>query len=215
MWKNILVRSFVGFAVVVGASAVSMAAPQQKPAPAPGGKSGTPPAPAASMTPPPDYVIGPDDVLTIVFWRNKDESGDFTVRPDGKITIPLINELQASGLTPDQLQKNIVEARRKFEDDPTVYLNVRQINSRKVFITGQVAKPGPYPLLEPTTVLQLISKAGGLTEFADKKHIMVIRAAVAGAPPASFTVNYNDFWDKKKMQKNTILLMPGDTVIIK
>ena len=99
---------------------------------------------------PPGYVIGADDVLSIVYWKDKDMSADAQVRPDGRIALPLINEVQAAGLTPEQLREKITEESKKYMEDANITVVVRQINSRKVFITGEVNKPGPYPLTSPT-----------------------------------------------------------------
>src|SRR5713226_1779340 len=122
-------------------------------------------APAAAAVPPPaDYVIGTDDVLNVVFWRDKDMSSEVAVRPDGKISLPLLNDVQAAGLTPAQLRVQLTESAKQYVSDPNVTIVVRQINSRKVFITGQVQKPGPYTLGGATTVLQLIATAGGVLE---------------------------------------------------
>ena len=98
---------------------------------------------------PPGYVIGPDDVLSIVYWKDKDMSADAQVRPDGRIALPLINEVQAAGLTPEQLREKITEESKKYMEDANITVVVRQINSRKAFITGEVNKPGPYPLTQP------------------------------------------------------------------
>ena len=104
-----------------------------------GGANGTP---AVGVPPPPDYVIGPDDVLTVVFWRDKDMSGDVAVRPDGKISLPLSTRSQAAGLTPEQLRAQLTELAGKLIEEPTITVVVKAINSRKVFVTGQVGKPG-------------------------------------------------------------------------
>ena len=178
-------------------------------------------APAATAAPagvpvvaaplPPDFVIGPDDVLSVVFWRDKDLSGDVVVRPDGKISLPLLNEVHAAGSTPEQLRAALMESAARYIADPNVTVVVKQINSRKVFITGQVYKPGPYPLTSPTTVVQLIALCGGLTEFADAKHIVVLRPAANRT--LSFRVNYNDLTRQKNLRQN-IELQPGDTVIV-
>jgi polysaccharide export outer membrane protein len=156
-------------------------------------------------------VIGPDDVLTVIFWRDKDMSTDATVRPDGKISLPLLNEVQAAGLTPDQLREQLTQSASKFFEDPTVAVVVKQINSRKVFITGQVNKPGPYQLMGPTTVLQLLSMAGGVLEFADSKNIVILRTE--NGKPVSYRFNYKDVSKRKNLQQN-IELRPGDTVIV-
>lgn len=165
----------------------------------------------AGAAPPADYVIGPDDVLTVLFWRDKDMSGDVAVRPDGKITLPLINELHAAGLTPDQLRVRVTEAALKFVEEPTVSVVVKTINSRKVFITGMVGKPGPYPLSGPTTVMQLIAMAGGLHEYADSKNISIVR--VVNGRQTSLRFNYKEVSKRKKLHQN-IELMPGDTIIV-
>jgi polysaccharide export outer membrane protein len=171
------------------------------------------PAAVASggVTPPPGYVIGADDQLAIVFWREKDLSTETTVRPDGKISIPLLNDVEASGLTPEQLRAKIFEAANKFVEDPTVTVVVKQINSRRVYITGQVGKPGPYALGGPTTVLQLIAMAGGVNEYADDEHIVVVRNE--NGKTTSIEFNYKDVSHRKKLQTN-IELKPGDTVIV-
>jgi polysaccharide export outer membrane protein len=139
---------------------------------------------------PPEYVIGPQDVLGIVFWRDPDMTGDVTVRPDGRITLPLIGDLTAAGLSPDVLQAMILKAATKVLKEPSVTVVIRQINSRKVFITGQVTTPGPHVLAGPLTVMQLISMAGGLTEYAKKKDITILRTE--NGQQKVFLFNYND-----------------------
>jgi polysaccharide biosynthesis/export protein len=170
-----------------------------------------PSAPPAGITPPADYVIGPDDSLSVLFWKDKDMSADVVVRPDGKISLPLINDLQASGLTPDQLRARITEAASKFVEDPNVMVIVKEIRSRRVFITGQVSKSGPYPLAGPMTVLQLISLAGGLQEFADGKNISIIR--MENGQPVSYRFNYSEVLKRKNLKQN-IELKPGDQVVV-
>jgi polysaccharide export outer membrane protein len=166
----------------------------------------------AGVVPPPGYVIGPDDRLSIVFWREKDLSADVAVRPDGRISLPLINEVQAAGLTPDELRVSVTEAAGKYVTDPTPTVVVLEINSRKVFITGEVAKPGPYPLVAPTTVLQLIATAGGLREYADSKNIRILRTEKGH--PVSYRFNYNDVSQGKYLGQN-IELKPGDTIVVR
>jgi polysaccharide biosynthesis/export protein len=114
-------------------------------------------------------------VLSVLFWRDAEMSGDFAVRPDGMISLLLVNDIRAAGLTPEELRDEVTKAASKYIDDPTVTIVVKEINSRKVFITGMVGKPGDYPLTGPTTVMQLLSMAGGVHEFAKKKNIMIIR----------------------------------------
>jgi polysaccharide biosynthesis/export protein len=169
-------------------------------------------APAVEgVTAPAGYVIGPDDQLSILFWRDKDLSADVIVRPDGKISLPLLNEIQAAGLTPDQLREKVTQDAKRYVEDPQATVVVRQINSRKVFITGEVGKPGSYLLTTPTTVLQLISTAGGLKEYANGKKIVVMRTE--NGRQVTFAFNYKDVAHGKNLTQN-IELKPGDTVIV-
>jgi polysaccharide export outer membrane protein len=161
--------------------------------------------------PPPDYVIGADDVLSIVFWREKDLSMDAVVRPDGRISLPLMNDIAAAGLTPDQLRAKLTEEAQRYVQDPNVTVIVKQINSRRVFITGQVAKAGTYPLSGPMTVLQLISLAGGLLEYADSKNVVVMRTE--NGRPMSYVFNYKEVVGRRNLKQN-IELKPGDTIIV-
>jgi polysaccharide biosynthesis/export protein len=173
-----------------------------------------PPAPvvaAPGVTMPAEYTIGADDVLSIIFWRDKELTADVTVRPDGKVSLPLLNDVQATGLTPSQLRDRIVEESKKYVEDPNVTVVVKQINSRKVFITGEVRKPGPVPLTGPTTVLQLLSISGGLADYAKPDKITIVR--IENGKPVSFKFNYKEVIEGKKLAQN-IELKPGDTVIV-
>jgi polysaccharide export outer membrane protein len=174
--------------------------------------SGAPaPAPPA---PPPGYVIGVDDVLTISLWKDTALNGDVVVRPDGKISFAFLNEIQAAGLTPEQLRAVLTTAFSTYQKDPTVTLVVKQINSRKVYITGEVGKPGWYPLAEHMTVLNLISLAGGVSPYAHKDNISVLRI-VNGVTTRVAKVNYDDMIDGKATAlKQNIELKPGDQVIV-
>jgi polysaccharide export outer membrane protein len=203
------------FAVVV-AILLPLAAAAQELQQVRAGNGAVPPAPVASVAIPlpADYVIGPEDSLSIVFWRERDLSGDVVVRSDGKISLPLLNDLQAAGFTPEQLRQRIAQEAARFVQDSTVTVVVRQINSRKVFITGQVARPGSYPLISPMTVMQLIALAGGLSEFADGNEITVVRidpGAASGATTLRF--KYDDVAKRKNLRQN-VDLRPGDTVIV-
>jgi polysaccharide export outer membrane protein len=160
---------------------------------------------------PADYIIGPEDVLSVVYWRDKDMTGDVAVRSDGKISLPLLNDVQAAGLTPIQLRDRLVEASKEYFEDPAVSVGVKQMNSRKVFITGEVHKPGPYPLVGPTTVLELIALAGGLKDYADRKNILIVRNE--NGRPTSYLFNYKDVVSRKNLTQN-IELKPHDTVIV-
>lgn len=198
----------LGVAYPAAAQRATSAPATKPPASAPAAAA----APAAkSVATPSDYVIGPDDELSIMFWRDKDLSGDVTVRPDGKISLPLLNDVQAAGLTPDQLREKLVDAAKKYVDDPSATVVVKQINSLRVFITGQVSKPGPYALTAPTTVLQLISTAGGLNEYAKSKDILIMRTENGRQVGLHF--NYKDVVKGKNLKQN-VQLQAGDTVIV-
>jgi len=196
------------FALSLGsaAGAVDAQAPQ---AVAPSGAAA---AVAAGVPLAPDYVIGPDDVLSILFWRDKDLSApEVTVRPDGKVTLPLLNDVQAAGRTPEELGDAIREAARKFVEDPNPTVIVKEIKSRRVFITGRIEKPGPYPLNGKTTILQLIAMAGGLREFVDGKNISLMRSEKDRQ--SVFAFNYQDVVKKGYIHQN-IELKPGDVVVV-
>jgi polysaccharide export outer membrane protein len=164
-----------------------------------------------AVTPPPGYVIGVDDKLAIVYWKDKDMSAEVIVRPDGKISLPLLNEVVAAGKTPAQLHDELVDESRRYVEDANITVVVLQINSRRVFITGEVNKPGPYPLAGPTTVLQLIAMAGGLREYANGKNIILMRTE--NNNPVSLVFNYQDVIARKNLKQN-VELKPGDTVVV-
>jgi polysaccharide export outer membrane protein len=168
-------------------------------------------AESARVVTPTGYVIGPDDVLTIMFWKDKDMSGDVIVRPDGKISTPLLNDIQAAGLTPEELRVRINQEAANFLEDPNATVVVKQINSRKVFITGEVEKPGAYALTGPMTVLQLIANAGGFKEYARRDAIVIMRNEAGRQLQLNF--DYNEVLHGKKLEQN-IELKPGDTVVI-
>lgn len=180
------------------------------PASRPSTRQSGPPANGVAL--PPDYVIGPEDVLAVLFWREKDLSVEqVVVRPDGMITLPLLNDIRAAGLTPEELRETLAKAASRFVEDPNATVVVRQINSRKVFVTGQVGRPGAYPLLGPTTVLQAIAQAGGLLEYAKANDILVMRQ-VKGRTQ-TFRFRYKDVIRGKHLEQN-IELKPGDTVVV-
>ena len=160
----------------------------------------------------PAYVIGTDDVLSIVFWKDKDLSSDVTVRPDGMVTLPLLNDIKAEGRTPEELRDALKTAAEAYVEDPNPTVIVKEIKSRRVFITGQVEKPGPYPLTAETTVLQLIAMAGGMREFAEGERITILRKAVSGETIV-LPFNYKDVLKRRNLDQN-VQLKPGDTVVV-
>jgi len=153
------------------------------------------------------YVIGPEDVISVRVWREPDNSGSFRVRPDGRVSIPLIGEIQAAGLTPEQLSDNITKGLEKVMVRPEVTVGVEQVNSKKYYIQGEVNRPGAYPLVIPTTVLEALVNAGGFRDFANTKKIVILR----GTQRLRF--NYKEVTKGKKMEQN-ILLKPGDQIIV-
>jgi polysaccharide biosynthesis/export protein len=188
-----------------GSSAKGVAKPSTPPAATKAGEIANVPPP------PPGYIIGADDILSIIYWRDKDMSTDVQVRPDGVISLPLLNEVVAAGLTPTQLRDRLNEESQKYMEDPNVTVVVKQINSRKVYITGQVGKIGAYPLSGPMTVLQLLSTVGGIGEFAKSKNIMILRTE--NGRQVSHRFNYKEVVSGKKLAQN-IELKPGDTIVV-
>lgn len=169
------------------------------------------PAPAPGVATPSDYVIGPEDVLEVVFWREKDLSGQVMVRPDGMVSLPLLNDVQAAGLTPEEFRQKLLAAATRYVENPSVAVIVRTINSRKVYVTGEVGKPGAFPLGGPLTVAQLISLAGGPKEYADVKNIAIVR--MVDGKQVRFKFNLRDY-AKGKNPEQDIQLKPGDTVVV-
>jgi polysaccharide biosynthesis/export protein len=169
----------------------------------------TSPAPSAAL--PSDYVIGVEDVLTVVFWRDKELSAEVVVRPDGKISLPMLNDVVAAGMTPESLAGLIAKAATKFVRDPGATVIVKEIRSRKVYIIGEVIKPGTFQLASEMTVLQAIGEAGGFIEGADKGDVIVVRNE--GGKERRFKFNYNEVVKGKNPAQN-IRLLPGDTIIV-
>src|SRR5712692_5751716 len=134
-------------------------------------QSGTPTLPNDD----PNYVIGAEDMLDISVWKEPDVSRAVPVRPDGKISLPLRHDIQAAGLTPMQLQARITESLKKYITDPQVTVIVTAVNSRRIYILGEVVRTGAFPLLMNMTVLQALSAAGGFGQFADQRKIYVLR----------------------------------------
>ena len=160
-----------------------------------------------------DYKIGPEDELEIMVWRNADLSKIVTVRPDGKISLPLVGDVSAMGLSADQLAKEIATKLKQFKETPTVSVVVKQVNSYGVYVLGEVTKPGRYQLKTFTTVLQSVSAAGGFTMFARKKMMFVLRKSPETGLETRINVNYDEIVSGSDTAKN-IILIPGDTVVV-
>ena len=168
-------------------------------------------APVTSATSDPGYVIGPQDTLHINVWKEADLSSSVPVRPDGKISIPLLNDVQAAGLTAMQLANSITSGLKKYVDDPRVTVVVTAINSRRVYVLGEVRHPGGFSLLPNMTISQAIADAGGPTEYAHTNRIYVLRKESGKQIKHSF--NYNNFV-KGKGADQDIALLSGDTVVV-
>lgn len=167
----------------------------------------TPASAAGAPVDPKSYVLGPEDIIAIRVWREPDLSGSYAVRPDGKISIPLINEVQAAGLTPQQLTVSLAERLTKFINRPEVTVSVQTVNSKKYFITGEVARTGAFPMPVPMTVLDALIGAGGFREFASTKKIYVLRGT------RRFSFNYSQVIRGKHMEQN-IQLENGDKIVV-
>jgi polysaccharide export outer membrane protein len=156
------------------------------------------------------YIIGAEDGLTITVWREPTLSGAFPVRPDGMISLVLLGDVPAAGLTPMQLGKNIEERLKKFIQDPSVAVGVTAVNSKRIFLIGEVGRVGPMALTPGMTPLQAISAAGGLSTFANQKRIYILRGAQGKQEKIPF--NY-----KQALKGDTtqlITLQPGDTIVV-
>ena len=153
------------------------------------------------------YQLGAEDVILVRVWREPELSGAMTVRPDGQITMPLIGDVKASGLTPLQLGEQIAEKLSKFINGPEVMVSVQAVRSKRYSVTGEVGRPGVYPLVVPTTVLDALTAAGGFREFANSKNVTIIRGS------KRFKFNYKDVIKGKNMSQN-ILLENGDYIVV-
>jgi len=159
----------------------------------------------------PNYVIGPEDVLDISVWKEPDLTRSVPVRPDGKISLPLLNDVQAAGLTPMKLGEEITTGLKKFVTDPQVTVIVSAINSQRVYILGEVTRAGAYPLLPGMTVLQALSSAGGFTQYANLKKIYILRGE--NGKQEKFLFNYKDVVAGRHAEEN-IVMKAGDTVVV-
>jgi polysaccharide export outer membrane protein len=161
---------------------------------------------------PPDefYLIGPGDSLDIVVWKEPVLSGPVKVRPDGFITLPLINEVQVTGMTTAQLRKVLEEKYRQFVTSPFVSVRVSNIASSEIFVIGEVGKPGSYPAMGKDTILQMLIRAGGLTIFADRGNVKLMRRD--GDKVTEYIVDYDAI--VKGDLRQDILLRPGDRIIV-
>ncbi len=208
-WLSVVLLLSLGVITVV---VPATGAPKQK------GKQAARASVATSQSPNPmsaaeeaTYIIGPQDVLDVNVWKEAEVSRTVPVRPDGKISLPLLNDVQAAGLTPMQLQAEITEGLKKFITGPQVTVIVREINSRRVFVLGEVARAGAFPMIPNMTVLQALSTAGGFDQFAKLNGIYVLRNE--NGKQVTYPFNYKDVVRGLKSEQN-IILRPGDTIVV-
>jgi polysaccharide biosynthesis/export protein len=166
---------------------------------------------AKAATDDPSYVIGAEDVLIVNVWKEAEVSRTVPVRPDGKISLPLLNDVQAAGLTPQQLASSIRDGLKKFVSEPEVTVIVSAVNSRRVYVMGEVTRPGPFPLQAGMTVLQALASAGSFTQFANIKGIYVLRTE--NGKQVRYPFNYKAVV-KGQNQTQNLELKPGDTVVV-
>ena len=166
-------------------------------------------ATASTATVDASYKIGPQDVLRVDVWKETEISRAVPVRPDGKISLPLLNDVQAAGLTAMELANVITEGLKKYMNNPQVTVTVTEINSRRVYVTGEVTRPGAYPLLPNMTALQALTSASGFTQFANPKKVYVLRNE--NGKQVKHPFNYKAVLDGKQ---EDIPLQPGDTIVV-
>lgn len=160
-----------------------------------------------------DYIIGPEDVLDITVWRNQDLSKTVTVRPDGRISLPLIGDVAAVGKTPVQLTEEISAKLKEFKENPSVSIMVNQVNSYAVYLLGEVMRPAKYPLKSKTTLLQGITIAGGFTPVAARNKLVIFRFSENGEGLTKIKASYDDIVLRDGSLQN-IELKPGDTIVV-
>lgn len=160
-----------------------------------------------------DYILGPEDVLEITIWRNADLSKTVTVRPDGKISLPLLGDVSAVGKTTVQLADEISGKLKEFKENPQVTILVKEVNSYAIYVLGEVVKPGKFPLKSKTTLLQAITIASGFTLTAARNKIVVFRFVKDGAGQVKIKASYDDIVLREGSNQN-IELKPGDQIVV-
>jgi polysaccharide export outer membrane protein len=203
----IIALFLLGLAVPVRAQEGGDDSKSSKPAAAQSSSAAAPKA----VTDDPNYIIGAQDVLDVNVWKEPELTRLVPVRPDGKISLPLLNDVMAAGLTPTQLATHITEGLKKYVTNPQVTVIVNQINSQRVYILGEVNRAGAYPLLPGMTVLQALSSAGGFTQFAKEKSIYLLRQV--DGKQEKYPFNYKDVVGGKRSEQN-VLLKAGDTIVV-
>jgi polysaccharide biosynthesis/export protein len=159
-----------------------------------------------------DYRIGPGDVLQVIVWKESDLTREVTVRTDGKITLPLLGDVESAGRAPQQLAADIAAGLARFIESPQVAVGVAQPNSRKIFVVGQVARAGAFPLIGPTTFLQALALAGGFQQFAKSDKVIVVRQTASGQ--TLVRVDYKKIESGTDVEGQDVFLEPGDTIVV-
>lgn len=167
----------------------------------------------SSLTVTPDYIMGPEDVLEITVWKNADLSKQVQVRPDGRISLPLIGDVSAVGRTASQLTEEISARLKSYMENPTVSILVREVNSYQIYVLGEVNAPGKYPLKSKTTLLQAITIAHGFTQVAARNKIVVFRFGKDGEGLNKIKASYDDIVLRDGSDQN-IELKPGDQIVV-
>lgn len=201
--KSSMVRSLAVFICMMLISTLSFAAePQPQPQPQ-----------QRAQATPPDYVVGPEDVLDVSVWKNADLSRVVVVRPDGMISLPLVGDVKAAGLSPDQLKLSIEKKLREYSETAIVSVIVQAVNSYKVFVLGEVRTPGVQSFKANATVLQAITLAGGFTEYASRNSIILIRKMRDGSEE-KIKLRFKDLVSLNEKENKNIVLKPGDTIFV-
>jgi len=213
---------FLGLIPVLGATAghllsgapaepgVAQGAPAQPPA-APA-QAAPPPTAAATRADDTEYRIGVEDILAISVWRDPDLSREVPVRPDGRISLPLLQDIDAAGKTPKELAMEIQRRLKEFLSNPSVTVIVREVNSLKAYLMGEVLKPGPIMLRSPVRLLQGIALAGGLTPYGGRSGVVLYRKTATGEKVIE--LSYREIVGGRKPEDN-LILEPGDTVVVR
>ena len=177
---------------------------------------GDPKVVVSTEAPEEGFRLGPEDVIDVVVWRNPDlTQEDVVIRPDGKISLPLIGDVKADGLNAEELAKQITERYKEYKENPAVSVNVKAVNSYNIYVLGEVTNPGKYPLKAYATVLQAISMAGGFSQFASENSIQVVRRVRKDGRTQEIRipVQYDSLLSQKGAEYNFIL-RPGDTIVV-
>jgi len=191
----------LGLLVALGVGAVSVACASRV----------VPPPPEPDPMNLDDYVIGPADKIKVDVWKNADLGGTVPVRPDGKISLPLLDDVQAAGLTPLELKEVLTQALREYVEDPDVAVVVAEVASPQIFLLGGVAHQGAIPLTRNLRVLDALSVAGGFSQFADRSDVRVLRRTASGLVEHRF--DYDAYLDGDAPESNFVL-QPGDTIVV-